>query len=445
MKVFCLFFALVVGVFGNGGGYDLGLKFSGGIAPFTAEGTEHVRILDEKLDVVLMEDYADVTVRYEMVNEKDGNARVKFGFPVEELKGDWGTEYAPEAVKARKAKEGLSYCRDYSVTMNGKGFTHEYVKDPVTSGDLKAFPGSEVFKGIEGWMVSEMSLRKGQKVTVVIRYKADYEFSHSYISSNETKSAKVFRYRLSTGAVWKGAIAKGVVTISAKGVNAKEMRVMKPVNRFKREGGKLVWRFEDLEPTLADDFEVEATPEFSRYALMTTEGRAGTYEVKGNQWSLVHGQYEVKASSELKEEGGFFPALNVKPDLGGRKLRGDTWAESVDGSGVGEWLEFDMKRVGKLSGLYVQNGYGASGRLFGLNNRVKDFEVIVNGGERVKGQLLDVRGDQFVDLGSVKDPVKSLKLVVKSVYRGSKFDDTCLSGVEMVEAMKEAPKRYGAR
>jgi hypothetical protein len=69
----------------NGGGYFRGgVERAGDVAGFEPKETEKIRIMDEKLTVVLGQKSADVEVRYLMRNETDKMVKVRFGFPVEE-------------------------------------------------------------------------------------------------------------------------------------------------------------------------------------------------------------------------------------------------------------------------------------------------------------------------------------------------------------------------
>ena len=73
---------------GNGGGYQYGVEFTGAVAPFEPTGVENVQILDEKLNIVIHDDEAEVEVNYVMRNLGKGSELVTFGFPIEAM--NWG-------------------------------------------------------------------------------------------------------------------------------------------------------------------------------------------------------------------------------------------------------------------------------------------------------------------------------------------------------------------
>ncbi len=100
----------------------------------------------------------------------------------------------------------------------------------------------------------------------------------------------------------------------------------------------------DLAPTLDDDLEIECQPAvdvFGHQPLVkeTEDGLPShlyaEYVVRGGKWTMLHSNYEVKASSTLAPEGEYsYDAENVR-DLGEESA----WSAGAEGSGVGEWLE----------------------------------------------------------------------------------------------------------
>ena len=119
------------------------------MAPFTAVGTEDVQIIDEKLDIILGEKSAKVSVLYQMKNVSDKKVTVKFGFPVEDVVSEWN--YV-ENDKVTTINEPV-YTQDYLVTLNGKVLKHTFVTEPFGSDKkkgVKPFKGSEILKEIKG-------------------------------------------------------------------------------------------------------------------------------------------------------------------------------------------------------------------------------------------------------------------------------------------------------
>ena len=251
-------------VLANGGGYFRGgVERVGDVAGFEPKETEKIRILDEKLTVELGSAAADVEVRYLMRNETDKKVKVRFGFPVEE-------SYDRELMVvvgedgSKKVKEP-KYCQNYAIAASGKPITAKWQAEPKPSEDKK-------FQGIAGWLVSEITFAAGEEKPVLIRFRSAYPEESWSVSDDSSTGSSLFKYRLSTAACWAGTIGSGKITLKPNGIPASELKVLKPVNRFKKDGDNWVWDFENLEPTMADDLEIEASPEILTYEQGALEG-----------------------------------------------------------------------------------------------------------------------------------------------------------------------------
>ena len=443
IKHLLLFLVCCTHVWANGGGYHRGVDFTGAVAPFSPKGTEKVQIIDEKLDIVLKHKYAEVSVRYLMRNDGNWPAKVTFGFPVEDVVDDWMGYDSDQSNK--KAKSHSDYCKNYQVTINGNPVKHKYLHEPFASGKIKPFAGSEQFKGIEGWMVSTMKVPAKKNIIVEIHYRSIYDRNFSYVSEDSISEPWTFKYRLSTGGVWKGPIQKGVVTVKIENVNPKHVRIVKPANRFKRNGDTWVWEFNNLEPTLADDILIHTRPGEQRYAYQGADNSsyADQYVIRDKQWFFDHYRYNVKASSELKPSKNIsYSAKNVKYLWVDETY---AWSEGKEGQGIGESITLTLKKPTKLYALAISNGYGKSDKLFAANSRVKDATLVINGNQKIKVRLYDHGDDQWISLKEVKGKVSSIQLIIDSVYPGSKFEDTCISSLSLVEKLKTKPKQYGCR
>jgi hypothetical protein len=319
-------FVLIPSLHANGGGYfSGGVENTGDIAGFEPKATENIRMLDEKLTIRLGPEKAEVEVRYLMRNVTGGKVKARFGFPVEEsfsrnLMG------GPEQEKEPDAKH-LAYCRNYQITAAGQavkatwqGEVRESEKPP--------------FKGLAGWLVSEIAFAANEEKPVMIRFQSEYPGEQWSVSENSSGSAALFRYRLSSAACWAGTIGTGKIVVEPSGIDPADIRMLKPVNRFRKDGSRWVWDFENLEPTLADDLEIEARPEVNEYPeyLGTDEEfskphlRARIIE-KRNQWSMLHSNYEVKASSTLPRDG----EIQYVPENIREHWEGNAWSEGKSG------------------------------------------------------------------------------------------------------------------
>ena len=135
----------------NGGGYFRGgVEHAGDISGFEPSATENVRLLDEKLTIALGPKEADVEVRYVMRNETDKKVKVRFGFPVEESFDNDEMGMAPADQKRPIDGRKLQYCNHYQISAAGNPIAVKWQGELKNSKD-------ERFKGVAGWLISELT------------------------------------------------------------------------------------------------------------------------------------------------------------------------------------------------------------------------------------------------------------------------------------------------
>ena len=110
---------------------------------------------------------------------------------------------------------------------------------------------------------------------------------------------------------------------------------------------------------------------------------------------------------------------------------GDTstpWEEGVEGDGIGEQITYEPESGTKLQVIRIYPGNGRSDKAFQENNRPKTITLEIDG----KKQTLNFDDAGHFYTFSSKKPVtaKQVKLIIDSVYQGSKWQDTCISEVE---------------
>lgn len=132
-----------------------------------------------------------------------------------------------------------------------------------------------------------------------------------------------------------------------------------------------------------------------------------------------------------------------------------------DGKGIGEWVkiykhteaEIDNVKMEKdyfiddytigymdsfcLSGIKIINGYAKSKDTYLANNRVKKAEIILSDGT---SYIFDLEDNNlgFQTLNFSKE-IETRQVVIKilDIYEGSKYNDTCISEVELIEVNKK--------
>jgi hypothetical protein len=425
------FIALHQPILANGGGYFRGgVERAGDVAGFEPSETEKIRILDEKLTVALGPKSADVEVRYLMRNETDKKVKVRFGFPVEESfdQNQMGIEHPHSAGKTPNR---LKYCQNYTITTAGKSISAKWQGEEKTTDDKR-------FKGIVGWLISEITFAAGEEKPVMIRFRSGYPAEEWSVSEDTSGGASLFKYRLSTAACWAGTIGTGRIILKPAGIDPREIKVLKPVNRFKKDGDAWVWNFENLEPTLADDLEIEAQPEIRGYGQGGADGR---YNQRGGKWFVSHTNYQIKASSTLPPAEG----ISYEPEKVKNFWGNGAWSEGAKGPGVGEWLELAPAVPKPLNAIEIEPGMSKSPELFTANARPKTVLVELNGEKRFTVAIPDLMEVHRIPILDYAKPLKKIRLTFEEVWPGTKFEDLCVSGIRLQVKLDKKPNIVPAR
>lgn len=415
--------------FANGGGYTRGGAVGGDVSGFEPISTGSVRILDEQLTARLGPETAEVEVRYLMRNESAKKVKVRFGFPVDETRGDEATEDAG----VKMPPQGMPWhCQDYRLAAGGQPVKAKWEVEPKPKAG--STPDRQ-FNGLRGWFVSELTFAANEEKPVLIQFRSGYAQSGFHVSDQGSMSHANFTYRVSTAACWAGTIGKGRIVLKPVGIDPSELKVLKPVNRFRKEGDSWVWSFENLEPTLADDINVEVVPE-----VVSQHGEGRLNHGRNGHWYYCSTEFSAKASSVLAPEDG----KTYGPENLG-KYGESVWSEGVPGTGAGEWVELTPKSAKPLLAIELWPGFQKSPGLFKANARPKRVTMILNGEHRVSVDVPDDCVMCRIPVKGYEMPVKSVKLVFDEVWPGSKFEDLCVSRVALEVKLAKRPKQSPVR
>lgn len=135
---------------------------------------------------------------------------------------------------------------------------------------------------------------------------------------------------------------------------------------------------------------------------------------------------KLSSSSYLKETAVIYKAENLKT----MKLK-EPWAEGAEGDGIGEYIQFDKSDA---DGVYIVNGYISMDRpdLYEKNGRIKELTVTgLTSGITQEEYLLDSAKPQYISLEDFQD--ETIRITIKSVYEGTKYTDTCISGLVLIK------------
>jgi len=144
------------------------------------------------------------------------------------------------------------------------------------------------------------------------------------------------------------------------------------------------------------------------------------------------------------------------------------WSDSIDyliydelefdeyEGGIGEWIKIYKCRQVKipeidltqfyfptyylepiqLKGIKIINGYAKNKEIYKANNRVKTVEVILSDGTSYTFDLKDNTLDfQMLDFGEAKE-TRDVTIKILDIYEGSKYNDTCISEIQLIEVDK---------
>jgi|AntRauTorckE6833_2_1112554.scaffolds.fasta_scaffold09559_2 hypothetical protein len=424
----------------NGGGYIRGgVANTGDIEGFEPTATENVQILDEKLHIRAGKSKASVEVRYLMRNVTDKKTKVRFGFPAEESFGN------PNPYNAAQVEphENPAYCKNYQITAAGKPLKVKWQAEKNPEND-------ERMKHLSGWNISEITFAAGEEIPVMIRFDSEYPHESWFVSDDSSDSASIFRYRLSTAACWHGPIVQGRVVVEPDGIHPEDIRVIKPVNRFKKDGDRWIWNFENLEPTLNDDLEIECQPAtrfygsqlIGKYRENLPSHLYVDFIERGKSWSMLHANYTVEASSTLSPDGKTrYDPENVRDRWGE-----NAWSEGAEGSGTGEWLEITPAEPKPLQAIHIKPGYQKSKtNLFKANARPKTMRIELNGEHRFDAEIPDREEEIEVPVIGYEKPVKKIRLTFTAVYPGNRYEDLCITRVLLHAKLDRKPEIQPAR
>jgi hypothetical protein len=222
-----------------------------------------------------------------------------------------------------------------------------------------------------------------------------------------------------------------------------------------------------LSPSETGEFSRHPKEEEHPYYEYTPNGQFYFFESSASPttspWSaLVAKEITFTATSSLAPAGNIrYDAQNLS--IGSRAV---TWCEGVDGDGIGESVTMSITtktdmierdRIFRITSLMIVNGYAKDQTTWQNNGRVKTLRLYV--GDRywcdlhladiIKPQIFEfpsfmhispaVHGKEIpaagifaeIEYGDDNVPVyrTDLKFEIIEVYRGNKYDDTCITGI----------------
>jgi len=364
---------------------------------------QYIKLVSEQVDIYLDRGAYRVEVAYEFRNTGP-ETEITMGFPNET---DW--MYGRSIDEFRAWVDGIEqavYRKVYRVSDKPYG--------PGTAPDLFY----ECF---------DIAFDAGASRSVRNEYRQEYVVDYGRTSEQAT-------YVLTTGAYWKGSIDSITVNV----------HFTRP--RHDYEGRTIIFP-----PGEVDDsrqrlpgirIEPEPTGTFPGGVQIVLEDTEPDRDIEITMPPPVTSY--ARATSELSPDRVSYTADNVLDDD-----RATSWVEGVAGDGIGERITVRLSASaagGKIEGDYlvrsigIVNGYAATERLYYDNNRVRSARVeyiSASSNRRDAGsftwRLRETMEVQYFDFAAPV-PMNEIALTIASVYRGRRFDDTCIAELIVVPA-----------
>lgn len=134
----------------------------------------------------------------------------------------------------------------------------------------------------------------------------------------------------------------------------------------------------------------------------------------------------VTASSTLKEENILHNPENVNDND-----KSTAWVEGAEGDGIGEYVQLNFSFEGSITTVSMINGYSKTNDTYYNNNRVKKVRLSFSDGSSMEFNLKDNNMDYQTLTLSKPVHTTYIKFTILEVYNGTKYQDTCISGIKI--------------
>ena len=145
---------------------------------------------------------------------------------------------------------------------------------------------------------------------------------------------------------------------------------------------------------------------------------------------------QAEASSALPTMAGIqYQASNLTEGS-----RFSVWSEGAKGPGIGEYIDIKQMYMGSgdpeftFSSICIVNGYAENEEKWQENGRVKSFKLYYEDEYMGLIELEDTMLPQYIDVTPVQMKVGNgfeadFRFEIAEVYKGTKYEDTCITGI----------------
>ena len=235
------------------------------------------------------------------------------------------------------------------------------------------------------------------------------------------------------------------------GSHQDEIKILPDAEKHLNEYGYMIWGKNTIVIDGNYDYQFFEIPDMSasEFSYQTIQNNEKSYNLYKSQCpALVSFVKNIKVSSTLKDDKYSYNIENVtfpcRPNCYEQNL---PWAEGKSDEGIGESIEFDIMpvynaysdgagrkeirgdiKVSILNGFV--NPYKQS--LLYENNRIKKASIYVDG-----KKLMDLDFNDVVEFTDFEIPAdsKNVKIVIDEVYKGTRYNDTCVTKIDVFYCM----------
>lgn len=165
---------------------------------------------------------------------------------------------------------------------------------------------------------------------------------------------------------------------------------------------------------------IEALLAANRLGLIALKMSYVPVEYKGK---VLNNVIAYKTSSAKLENTRLYSVKNLIDDD-----PSTTWVPVGKNSQIGQWAELGFDDPVQINSLTLTNGFAKNDVTYNNNNRIKIATLVFSDGSKTKITLKDTMKPQII---KVNKKSRTVKLIIDEVYKGVKYDDTCLSGLDI--------------
>ncbi len=148
----------------------------------------------------------------------------------------------------------------------------------------------------------------------------------------------------------------------------------------------------------------------------------------------------IEASTAFVDDSGVsYEATNAADSkVGSVWVEGDT-----AGSGLGSWIKYTFDSPKEIRSIQLWNGNWYSYDFWVRHNRVRELEIEFSDGSKQTFTLLDEKVPETITLPTAVTS-DTIRFKIKSIYRGSTFNDTVFSEIIVYDSTSDGNVGIGA-